>query len=314
MHFTSADNALMDTDQLTRFVKVAQQGSFAAVARAEGLDPSVVSRQMGALEVQLGFRLFHRSTRKVALTSAGNLYLARITPLLEEMQQAADCARMQNAQPEGKLSITASTAFGQICIVPHVSEFCHQYPGIQLDLRFTDAVIDIVAEQVDLACRLASQPDPNLVAQKLFTTCFWVCASPDYLKKYGCPDTPAELRGHDLMAFNLPGFKERWLFKDNDGNLEKVAIKPKFFLSNALAMRSLTRAGLGCSLLASWVAEEDLKAGRLVRVLPNYEMTGSDFQYSAWLLYPSRNYIPAKTRIFVDFIKQKFDNNAKFSG
>lgn len=295
----------METNSLRTFVHVTDCGSFTAAAQRLGVDPSFVSRTIGALEKELGFQLFHRSTRKIALTSAGSVYLQRLTPLLEELQQAEEAARDQNLRPEGRLTLTASTAFGQIRILPHMAEFRQRYPGVRLNLRFTDSMLDIVAEQVDLACRLASTPDPNLVGRKLFSTCFLACASPEYLAKAGEPVGPAELEGHQTLAFNLPGYRERWLFKSSRGDITKVPLRPNIWVSNALALRELALAGMGIALLANWLVDDDLKNKRLVRLFSAYQVTGTDFESAAWLLYPSRRLIPGKTRAMVDFLREK---------
>ncbi|MDO3386339.1 LysR family transcriptional regulator [Gilvimarinus sp. SDUM040013] len=294
----------MDTEHLKLFHRVAMRKGFAAVAREDGIDPSLVSRQIATLEQQLGFKLFHRSTRKVSLTSAGAVYLQQTTPLIEELEQARECALKQHSEPEGKLVITASTAFGQRCLLPLVPEFCQRYPKLILDLRFTDAVVDILSEQVDLACRFASSPDPNLVAQKLFDTEFWACASPGYLQQKGTPESPRQLRELELLAINLPGYREAWMFQGEYGEEHRVAFSPRMLVSNAMALRELTLRGLGCSLLASWMVREDVRAGRLIRLCPQYRVSATDFQSAAWLLYPSRRYQPAKTQVMVSYLKE----------
>lgn len=305
----------MQADQLSLFVRVAQRGGFAALAREEGLDPSMVSRQIAALERELGFRLFHRSTRKVSLTSAGAIYLRQVAPLLEELEQARECALTQNQRAQGRLVLTASTAFGQSCILPHVGEFRSRYPEVQLDLRFTDAVVDILADQVDLACRLTSNADPNLVGKKLFSIGFWVCASPAYLKCHGTPEEPQALLGaHRMLAMNLPSHRDRWWFKaPGDDSLVKIPLRSDILVSNALAMRELALQGAGLALLANWLVAEDIARGRLVRLFVGYQVSATDFQSAAWLLYPSRRFIPAKTRAMVDFLKEKFASENPWS-
>ncbi|HEY7886097.1 MAG TPA: LysR family transcriptional regulator, partial [Cellvibrionaceae bacterium] len=281
----------MDINNLQLLVQVAEAGSFTAAARRLGADPSQVSRSIAGLERELGFLLFHRSTRKLALTTAGASYIERLSPLLEELQLAREAAREQQYQPAGRLTLTASTAFGQTCVLPYMMEFQQRYPEIQLDLRFTDAVLDIISEQIDLACRLTSNADPNLVGKKLFPTCFWVCASPAYLHKAGTPTLPHELAAHKVLAINLPGYRERWLFQDSLGELSKIPLHPALLVSNAIALREAALLDMGITLLASWLAEGPLRNGELVRLFPGYQCTASDFQSAAWLLYPSRRYI-----------------------
>lgn len=296
----------MEINDLQLFVQVAECGGFTAAARRLGADPSFVSRTIAKLERELGFNLFHRNTRTIALTSAGATYLRSLAPLLDELKQAEEGARQQNVQPEGCLTLTASTAFGQACLLPHMPEFRERYPGVQLDLRFTDSVLDILAEQIDLACRLTSRADPNLVGKKLFSTCFFVCASPAYLATAAAPIHPGDLAEHKILAFNLPGYRGRWLFKSKAGATTKIPVQPIVLVSNALAIRDATLRGMGVALLANWLVEEDLKKGNLVRLFPEYCVTATDFQSAAWLLYPSRLFIPAKTRAMVDFLCEKY--------
>lgn len=301
----------MDIANLQLLIQVAETGSFTAAARHLGTDPSQVSRTIASLERELGFRLFHRSTRKIALTTAGASYVERLSPLLEELKLAGEVAREQQSQPTGRLTFTASTAFGQTCVLPYMAEFQERYPEIQLDLRFTDAVLDIVSEQIDLACRLTSNADPNLVGKKLFPTCFLVCASPAYLQKAGTPRLPQDLTGHKVLAINLPGYRERWLFQSIESEeVYKVPLHPSILVSNALALREAALQGMGITLLASWLAEGPLRSGELVRLFPDYQCTASDFQSAAWLLYPSRLYIPAKTRAMVDFLCEIHSNKS----
>ncbi|MDQ2077981.1 LysR family transcriptional regulator [Marinimicrobium sp. ABcell2] len=302
----------MDIGNLQLLIQVVETGSFTGAARRLGADPSQVSRSIAGLERELGIRLFHRSTRKIALTTAGAAYVERLSPLLEELQLAGEAAREQQSQPTGRLTFTASTAFGQTCVLPYMAEFQERYPEIQLDLRFTDAVLDIISEQIDLACRLTSSADPNLVGKKLFPTCFWVCASPAYLQKAGTPQHPQDLADHKVLAMNLPGYRERWLFQSTkNDSVCKVPLHPAVLVSNALALREAALQGLGITLLASWLAEGPLRSGELVSLFPGYRCTASDFQSAAWLLYPSRLYIPAKTRAMVDFLYEVHSKREK---
>lgn len=152
------------------FVEVARRGSFAAAARDRDVDPSSVSRAVALLEEELGVRLFQRTTRRVALTEAGEIYLARVTALVDELDFARDEARGVSTGPVGTLRLTASVAFGNTCLVPLLPEFRERYPGVKLELLLTDTVLDLVAERVDLAIRLGRRFDADFIATKLFDT------------------------------------------------------------------------------------------------------------------------------------------------
>lgn len=295
----------MDTRLLTIFLDVAQAGGFAAAARRLEHDPSSISRSIAALEDQLGVRLFQRTTRRVQLTEAGRQFAARIEPLLTELEQARDDVRSESNAPRGRLCLSASVAFGQTCVMPHIPSFAERYPGIDLELKFTDRSVDLIAERVDLAIRLGASVEADLVASRLMTTRYRVCASPDYIRRHGRPSRPSELAAHRCVCFDLPDFKTRWLFKPQSGAIEEVAITPRITVSGALAVREAALAGMGPALLADWLVANDLQSSALMDLLPRYSATATSFDTAAWILYPSRAFLPRKTRIMIDFLRER---------
>ena len=168
----------MDTQTLTLFCDVVARGSFSAAAKAHDIDPSVVSRGISGLERKLGFRLFERSTRRIALTEAGRHYYDRIAPLLSELGTAADAARDLVEHPKGRLHISASTAFGQTVLVPMLAGFRASYPDVRVYLDLTDRLVDLIGEEVDVAIRMASQAPPDTIVSRLMHTRYHVVASP----------------------------------------------------------------------------------------------------------------------------------------
>jgi DNA-binding transcriptional LysR family regulator len=296
----------MDTNSLKLFVEVAKLGSFAAVARRLDLDPSSVSRTIAALEEQLGVRLFQRTTRQLTLTEAGEIYLQRIAPLLNEFDYALDEANKVSRGPSGTLRMTASVSFGQLCILPHIPEFRSLYPEVKLELLLTDAVVDLVADGIDLACRLAPKFNSELVGTRLIDTHYCVCASPDYLKLMPPLECPEDLEQHHCLVFTLPEYRSQWKFKDNNENLTLVNIRSNISISSALALREAALLGMGPALLAHWLVDDDIAQGKLIQLLPKYQVTAEDFDTAAWLIYPSRHFLPNKTRVMIDFLKQKY--------
>ncbi|MDX2270766.1 MAG: LysR substrate-binding domain-containing protein [Cyanobacteriota bacterium] len=294
----------MDLSVLKLFVEVVRQGSFAAVAREHQMDPSSVSRAIAGLEAELGIRLFQRTTRQLSPTEAGAAYFQRIQPLIEEIEQARAMATDLSGQPKGSLRVTASVAFGLTCIVPHLPRFAALYPTLTVDLLLTDTVVDLLTERVDLAIRLGLLADSSLMAQRLMPTHYRVCASPDYLRRAGSPAQPQDIEEHDCLRFPLPGFRSRWIFQDSQGSLREVAVQGRIVISNALALRECAKAGMGLALLPNWLIAADLKEGGLIHLFPNYQVTATDFHTAAWLVYPSRAYIPGKVRVFMEFLKQ----------
>jgi DNA-binding transcriptional LysR family regulator len=293
----------MDISVLKLFVEVMKQGSFAAVARDRNLDPSSVSRSIASLEEELGIRLFQRTTRQLSPTEAGTAYFERIEPLVEEMQQAIDVAIDVSGQPKGRLRATASVSFGYKCIVPLLPIFQAQYPDLTVDLWLTDAIVDLFADRIDVAIRLGQLTDSTLIAQELMKTHYSVCASPDYLKRLGKPEKPTDIENHNCLLFPFSGFRSSWIFKDSQGELSEVSVSGRTLISSAIALQQCAIAGMGLALLPNWLIDEDLRAHSLVNVFSNYEVTARDFNTAAWLVYPSRAYVPLKVRFFIDFLK-----------
>ncbi|MGF1570122.1 MAG: LysR substrate-binding domain-containing protein [Nodosilinea sp.] len=294
----------MDLSALQIFIEVMGQGSFAAVARDRNIDPSSVSRIIASLEQELGVRLFQRTTRQLAPTEAGMVYFERIEPLIEEMQQAISRATDLSEHPHGTLRVTTSVSFGQTCLVPLLPTFQARYPDLTVNLLLTDAVVDLVAERIDLAIRLGPMTDSTLIAQQLWPTHYSVCASPQYLKHHGHPQQPSHIEHHNCLLFALPGFRSTWKFRDRGGYESEVAVSGRTVISNAVALQQCAVAAMGLALLPDWLIESALASGTLVRVLPDYAVTATNFNTAAWLVYPSRSYVPLKVQVLIDFLRQ----------
>ncbi|MEM9392814.1 MAG: LysR substrate-binding domain-containing protein [Pseudomonadota bacterium] len=293
----------MNTSDLSLFVAVAQAGSFAAVARARDLDPSQVSRSIAGLERQLQTRLFERSTRQMALTEAGARYLDRIAPLLEDLDAAGAELRDTHTKPQGRLRLSTSVAFGQEMLVPILHLFRRDLPDLSLELIFTDANLDLVAEQIDLAIRLAPAPKGDLISRKLRPTTYHVVAPPDIAAQ--APEDITDLPKLPLIIHAVPGLPRVWRFRAADGTETQVPVDGPLHISNALSLRDCVRRGLGVALLADWMVARDLANGRLVALYPDYAVTATSFDTAAWLLYPSRRYLPLKTRSVIDILTRR---------
>lgn len=295
----------MKLADLTLLRDVAEHLNFAAVARLHGSDPARISRDVARIESSLGLRLFHRSTRSMRVTDEGALYLGRVLPLIDVFAEAREAALGARSQPRGRLSLTTSVAFGQVCIVPHLPAFRAQYPHISLRLVLNDAHSDLVADGVDLAFRLGSGAPPGLTAEKMLTTRYLPVCSPDYAKARAAVGTPDALGTHDILAFDLPGFRNRWRFRDDaTGAQTEVAFTPSLTATGALALLQMARDGLGVALLADWLVSQDMRAGRLTRLLPGYSTTATRFETGIWALYPSAGFLPRKTRVALEFFRK----------
>lgn len=294
----------MNLDLISTFMDVVRRGSLAAVARERSTDPSTISRMIAALEKELGFRLLQRTTRRLSLTEAGQLYLGRVEPLLKELETARDQARTLSGAPSGRLRLTASVAFGQVCLLPLLPRFRAEFPDIQIELLLSDKNLDTVADQVDLAIRLGHAMSGDLISTKLFATHYRVCASPDYLEGHGALSSPSELSGRRCLLFDLPDYRGNWIVRGPQGEISQVPVAGDIVISSALALRQAALDGLGPALLADWMTDADLAGGRLIDMLPDHAVAASSFETAAWLLYANRNYLPQKIRVTIDFLKR----------
>jgi len=295
----------MDLADLDLFLDVARRRSFAAVARDRGVDPSSVSRAVAALEARLGVRLLQRTTRAMSPTEAGELFLARAPALIEELRRIADEARSDRADPVGAVRLTASVAFGQTVVGPLLPEIRARLPRLRLELLFTDANLDLVADRVDLALRLGPSPRGDVVGERLFPTRYRVVASPRYLARAGRPVGPRDLRGHACLLFALPDYRSTWRFRDAAGAVEEVPVRGDLIFSTALALRDAALAGLGPALLADWLTRADMADGRLVDLFPAHRAAAAAFDTSAWMLRPSAAYVPRRTAALVAFFRER---------
>lgn len=295
----------MDLHQLRTFVAVVQQGSFAGAARQLAVDPSAITRAVAALEASLEVRLLQRTTRRLSLTDAGTAFLERVQPLVAELDRAADDARSAGSEVRGSVRVTASVAFGQTVLVPLLPALHQAHPRLQVELVLTDAVIDLVAERIDVALRLGPAVDSSLVGSRLMPVRHRVVASPAYLKKHGRPRTPQDLARCDCLRFPFPGYRTQWLFRDREGDVQTVPVAGWLVMSTALALHRAALDGLGPALLAGWLVDPDIAAGRLVDLFPAHEATATGFDGAAWVLHHSREHVPRRVRVFIDFVQAR---------
>lgn len=298
----------MNLSELEWLTRAVQTGSFAAAARELDVDPSSISRAVSGLEADLGVRLFQRSTRKLALTEAGAAFVSRLTPLLEEFQGARQAAVDAAGKVQGVLRLSVSNTFGLRRIVPLLPEFSRAHPLLKLDLVFSDAVVDLVAERIDVAVRLGTLRDSSLVALPLLRIRYRVVASPEWLiSQTKPPQVPEDMAGMPCLTFSLPGFRDLWWFSEpgahDNTSGAAVAVVPNVLMTSGIALRECALGGMGPSLLPDWLIDNDIAAGRLVDLFPDHQVAASEAPSNAWLVYPSRSYVPAKVRAFVDFMR-----------
>ena len=293
----------MDIQALKTLLLVRDLGSIAAAARALDLDASNVSRLLAGAERELGLRLFQRSTRRLSLTEEGDRYLRRIAPLVDEFEAAREEATYKDRSPRGILRMTASVAFSQEFLVPLLPEFQGRHPDLTVELFPSDTNLDLMAEGLDMAIRLASAPKGDLISTRLVRTHYRVVAAPRYLEEFGPIVHPDDLASANCLRFALPDFRSFWRFRKKDEDPFAVEISGTTVISSALSLRETARLGMGPVLLPDWLITEDLATGRLIDLFPEFDCAPAEFDTSAWILYPSRSYLPQKVRVMIDFLK-----------
>jgi len=295
----------MDIRNLTLFCDVARLGSFAAAARAQDCDPSAVSRAIAGLETELGARLFHRSTRSLALTEAGRLFLPAAEHAVDEIEGARSRLSETSDAVTGTLRLGASVSFGQIVLVPLLAEMRARFGDLSIELVLSDDNADLAAEGIDLAVRLAPRVEADVVCCRLMPTRYHVVAAPPWIEVYGRPNRPERLADLHCLRLMLSPFSDRWLFRQKTGDaVTEVPVQGRLSFSNPRAMADAMLAGLGPALLPDWLVKMSLSAGYAVDLFSNHDVTATSFDTAAWLVYPSRTHLPFKTRAMIAFLRE----------
>ncbi|AMO99827.1 bacterial regulatory helix-turn-helix, lysR family protein [Collimonas arenae] len=293
----------MDRLQSMRvFAKVVEQGSFVAAAHALDMSNAVVTRLVADLENHLGIRLLHRSTRRMALTEPGQVYLERVRQILDEIDEAEAAASVLSSNPAGTLHIYSQIGFGQTQLARLLPLYSKQYPDVQLDVTLSDRTVDLIEEGFDVGVFSVNQKfDASMVARQLGIAEVLLCASPAYIAQHGVPQVPEDLAQHSCLNFSLEHLRHHWTFQSADGT-SIVPITSKVMSNNTDLLRHCLLAGMGIAMRSSYTLGDDVVAGRLVRVLPDYQIN----KVAVSLVYPSRRLLSAKVRSFVDFMMMQF--------
>lgn len=280
------------------FARVVTAGSMSAAGRELDLSPAVVSKRISHLEGRLGTRLFHRTTRQLQLTETGRGFYERVVQILATVQEAEAFVSSGHERAAGTLRITAPTAFSRLHIAPYLGGFMKQHPDLSLEIIATDHIMDIVREGIDVAIRIAELDNSSLVAKKLAPCRRLFCASPAYLKESGTPKTLADLSSHKVLVENSAA----WRIQGPDG-LVSLKLSSDLKTNSSEIVHEAVIAGCGVGFLATWQIREDLLARRLIPILPQYHEAPGIAIYA---VYPDKQYVPARLRVFVDFLAQTY--------
>jgi DNA-binding transcriptional LysR family regulator len=288
------------------FVAVVDAGSFAAAADRLDMSRAMASKHVINLEDHLGTRLLNRTTRRLSATEAGSAYYERAVQIISDVMEAEQVAGHLSAVPRGTLKITMPLTFGQHRLGPVIAGYVSRYPEVRLDISLSDRKLDLVEEGFDLAIRVGSLPESGLIARKLGGDHSIVCASPAYLKKHGTPKTPEALAGHSCLVYTYTNSGDEWRLKSKNREVS-IRVDGSITADNGDMLRLAALNGAGLIFQPLFIVSEDLQAGRLVRVLPDFAST----ELGIYAIYPSRKHLSAKVRTFVDFLVDRFGAAAK---
>ncbi|MCP5152551.1 MAG: LysR family transcriptional regulator [Ectothiorhodospiraceae bacterium] len=287
---------------MTAFVRVVEQGSFARAADRLGMSVSSVSRLVAELERHLDARLLNRTTRRLSLTETGQDFHQRCVQLLSDLEEAEEAAGAGSARPRGTLRVSAPITFGTRHLAAAVAEFVDIHPGLRLELDLSDRGVDLVDEGFDLAVRIGPVGAGSLVARRIGTTRMVCCAAPRYLARRGTPRTPADLAEHDCLTYEYSADRDLWRFRGADSAVHDVRVEGPVHANNGRFLEALAVAGLGITFEPDFIVGPDVRAGRLVPLLTEFEAPASGIH----VVYPSRRHLSAKVRAFTEFLATRF--------
>lgn len=297
-----------EIEDLRVFLAVAREASFVGASRSLGLPPPSVTRAIAGLEDRLGVQLFIRTTRKVSLTPAGAAYAARIEPLVADLHRATDELRERQGDTAGLIRLNAPLLFGADTLPQIIAEFRILYPQVQFSMTLSDAFVESVDDTFDVAIRISRAPREVLsIWRKLCRVDRVMAAAPDYLTAHGTPEAPRDLGAHTCIAHDPLAHSEVWELT-REGEVERVRAGATLAANNAGLMRGLARAGQGIVLLPRFMLQEDLTAGRLTEILPEWHAP------ELWLTlyYPPLDRIPARLQLFSDFVEWHVKGSGDF--
>jgi len=288
--------------QMTAFVEAVDQGSLARAALAENVTPVMLGRRIDALERRLGVKLLHRTTRRLALTESGTVFLEHARRLLADLQLAETIVSDGQLDASGHLIVSAPAAFGRLHVAPHAPAFLAQHPKVRISFNLTDHVVDLVREGYELGIRIGGVPDPSSVAVRLAANRRVVCGTPDYLARCGVPLTLEDLARHNCLAFNLQGGQQRGWYFQREGKPVSVKVSGSLDCNDGQLLHRWASEGLGLAWRSTWEIESQLAAGELVTVLDEFALPN----YDILAIYMQQRHLPARVRAFIDTLKAAY--------
>lgn len=291
------------------FAKVVELGSFAAAAERLDVSTSAVSRQVADLEAHLEVRLLNRTTRRLSLTEAGQAFYERCVQLLADLEETEASVHSEAVAPKGTLRVTCGVTFGERYLAPAVAEFAGRHPQVAFDVDLSDRTVDLVEEGFDLAIRIGPVGQQALVARRIGDTQLVCCAAPSYLARRPVPNTPDDLQQHECLAYTYAATANAWTFEGPDGARHTPRLSFRHRANNGRMLAAMAVAGVGITLEPDFIVATEVRAGRLMRILPGYQPPRSPIS----AVYPSRRHLSAKVRSFVDFLAERYAHGQEWS-
>jgi len=286
------------------FARVVEAGNFSVAARQLGSMPSTVSRQIKRLEQALGTQLLERSTRRIRVTESGAEVYRHCQAMLEAAAGAVDAAGKLASRPQGRVSLSAPTAFAKTVLHPLIPEFLRLYPEVDVQLVFIDRDVDPLVDDLDLMIRLTDRPPLGLAGRAVATVRWVLCASPGYLDARGTPGEPADLLQHDCLYLGETADDNRWSLR-RDGKTQMIPVKGRYIANHAGARLEAAQQGFGIANLPDFAARQALDEGRVVLVLPDWELEAAVYIGKVWLLYPPKRFMLPKVRVLIDYLVER---------
>ena len=287
--------------EMQTFCAVVDAGSFVRAAEALDLSKAAVSRHVGDLEARLGVRLLHRTTRRLSLTEEGQVFYARCKEVLADIDEAEAEINSRSGAASGLLRVNAPVTFGIRHLAPLWGEFRERHPQVTLDVTLADRVVDLVEEGYDLAIRIATLASSTLISKRLARTRMVLCASPQYLAAHGAPRHPAELAGHAVISYSYWSTRDEWHFDGPEGRAS-VKTTPCMHTNSGDTCRAMALAHQGVILQPSFLVAEDLAAGTLVELMPEFR----SIELGIYAVYPTRKHVSPKVRVLIEFLAERF--------
>jgi len=287
-------------DAARTLITVVDTGSFVGAADRLQTSKAVVSRLVAQLEQHLGVRLLHRTTRRLSLTAEGEAFVARARELLLQWQEAEDDASHRSVKARGVLRVNVPVSFGISALAPLWPGFMKANPDVLLDITLSDRITDLVDEGYDLAVRIGNLSSSSLVSRRLGSTRMILCASPKYIKQSGAPKSPSDLAQHRVISYSLLSSGDLWSFTKVNSPVESASVRvsPQMHSNNGDTCRAAALEGQGIVLQPDFIVGSDVRAKRLVRLLPHWQAS----ELGIHAVYPSRRHLSAKVRLLVDYL------------